>query len=51
MAHRFARAPLTAVFAALVAATPLGAQWQGVVNFHNQRDVADQGQSSDVQYV
>jgi len=51
MAHCFTRAPLTAVFAALIASAPLGAQWQGVVNFHNQRDVADQGQSSDVQYV
>lgn len=36
MAHRFTRAPLTAMLAALVAAAPLGAQWQGVVTFHNQ---------------
>lgn len=41
MAHRFTRAPLTAVLAALTAAAPLGAQWQGVVTFHSQQG-ADQ---------
>jgi hypothetical protein len=50
MAHRFTRAPLTAVLAALVAAAPLGAQWQGVINFHGQRG-ADDGQGSDIEYV
>lgn len=51
MAHHFTRAPLAAVLAALVAAAPLGAQWQGVVNFHSQQDVADQGRSGDIQYL
>ncbi|HKT09781.1 MAG TPA: DUF4412 domain-containing protein [Gemmatimonadaceae bacterium] len=51
MAHRFARAPLTAVLAAFTAAAPLGAQWQGVVNFKSQQDVANQGRTSDVQYM
>ena len=36
MAHRFTRAPLTAMLAAFLAAAPLGAQWQGVVKFQNQ---------------
>ena len=35
MAHRFTRAPLAGMLAALVAATPLAAQWQGVVSFHS----------------
>ncbi len=51
MAHHFTRAPLAAVLAALVAAAPLGAQWQGVVNFRSQQDAADQGKASDLQYL
>ncbi|HKV52607.1 MAG TPA: DUF4412 domain-containing protein [Gemmatimonadaceae bacterium] len=51
MAHRFTRAPLTAVLAALIAAAPLGAQWQGVVTFHNQRDVSDHPVAQDFDYV
>ena len=51
MAHHFTRAPLAAVLAALVAAAPLGAQWQGVVTFHGQHDAADQGKASDLQYL
>lgn len=51
MAHRFTRAPAAAVLAALVAAAPLGAQWQGVVTFHNQQHMADQDEASDIQYL
>lgn len=50
MAHRFTRAPLTAMLAALIAAAPLGAQWQGVVTFHNQQDASDQQMANDFQY-
>lgn len=50
MAHRFTRAPLTAVLAALLAAAPLGAQWQGVVTFHNQQSVGDHPTTNDFQY-
>ena len=50
MAHHFTRAPLTAVLAALVAAAPLGAQWQGVVTFHNT-ERGSQQDSSDIQYL
>lgn len=51
MAHHFTRAPLAAVLAALVAAAPLGAQWQGVVTFHDQQNMADQNTVNDVQYI
>ncbi len=50
MAHRFTRAPLTAVLAALIAAAPLGAQWQGVVTFHSQQNAAEQGVTQDFDY-
>lgn len=49
MAHRFTSASLTAVLAALIAAAPLGAQWQGVVTFHNQ-DPNDNSSTRDFQY-
>jgi len=50
MAHRFTRAPLTAVLAALIAAAPLGAQWQGVVTFRNQRNAAQEQVAQDFDY-
>lgn len=51
MAHRFTRAPLTAACAALLAAAPLGAQWQGVVNFRSQRSLADESDTTGLQYI
>ncbi|HEV2179078.1 MAG TPA: DUF4412 domain-containing protein [Gemmatimonadaceae bacterium] len=51
MAHRFTRGPLTAVCAALLAAAPLGAQWQGVVNFRSQRSLADESDTTGLQYI
>ena len=50
MAHRFTRAPLAAMMAALVAAAPLGAQWQGVITFHNQESADNQPMANDFQY-
>jgi hypothetical protein len=50
MAHRFTRAPLAAALAALIAAAPLGAQWQGVVTYQTQGNVADQQMAKQFQY-
>jgi len=50
MAHRFTRAPLAAMLAALIAAAPLGAQWQGVVTFHTQDSFGDNATGRDFQY-
>ena len=50
MAHRITRAPIAAVLAALAAAAPLGAQWQGVVTFHSQQNADSDLGARDLQY-
>jgi len=51
MAHRFTRAPLAAMAAAVLAAAPLGAQWQGVVTYQNQQNMKDESVPSQMQYM
>lgn len=50
MAHHFTRAPLAAMLAALAAAAPLGAQWQGVVTYHTQDSFGNNPTGRDFQY-
>lgn len=51
MAHRFTRAPLAAMAAAVLAAAPLGAQWQGVVTYQHQQNMKDESVPSQMQYM
>ena len=51
MAHRFTRTPLAAMAAAVLAAAPLGAQWQGVVTYQNQQNMEGENAPSQMQYM